>query len=143
MCRGSVSRQMSAKESTIQRRVKQALIDAGCHVEVLSCNAYQKGIPDLYVFYQHETEDGLFECHWWVDVKRPKGGTLTKSQVQKWSVWEGIGLGVWILTGEEPDPLAFLLNSEPNWRDWWKPRYEKFLLVNPWEVLEDDNNNSD
>lgn len=130
---------MSAKESTIQRRVKKALTDAGCRVEVMSCNAYQKGIPDLYVFALLScAPDG--ELHRWVDVKKPKGGTLTKSQVQKWSAWEKIGLHVWILTGEEADPLDFLINSPPNWRDWWKPRYEKWLECNPWEVLEDANN---
>jgi hypothetical protein len=124
---------MSAKESTIQRRVKQALIDVGWHVEVLSCNAYQKGIPDLYCFRIYKGE----EIHRWVDVKRPKGSTLTKHQVQKWSAWEKIGLGVWILTGEG-NPDRWLM-GEPNWRDWWKPRYEKWLERNPWEVLQDAN----
>lgn len=132
---------MSAKESVIQRRVRDALRSQGCLVEVLSCNAYQKGIPDLYVFYLDTDEHGqpYREYHWWVDVKKPKGGTLTKSQVQKWSAWEKLDLGVWILTGEEPDPLCFLLNNPPNWRDWWKPRYEKYLEVNPWEVLLEEN----
>lgn len=126
---------MSVKESTIQRRVKAELIAAGWHVEVLSCNAYQKGIPDLYAFKIHRGK----EIHRWIDVKRPKGGTLTKHQVQKWSAWEKIGLGVWILTGQEPD-YDLVLCRRPNWREWWKPRYEKWLECNPWEVLEDANN---
>lgn len=124
------------KESTIQRRVRDALREQGCLVEVLSCNAFQKGIPDLYVFFKDRDDR---EYHWWVDVKKPKGGTLTKAQVQKWSAWEKLDLGVWILTGEEPDPLAFLCTHRPNWRDWWKPRYEKWLERNPWEVLQDAN----
>jgi len=128
----------NVKESTIQRRVKAELIAAGWHVEVLSCNAYQKGIPDLYAFQKFYSETGDGEVHRWIDVKRPKGGTLTKHQVQKWSAWEKIGLGVWILTGQEED-FELVLSSPPNWREWWKPRYEKWLEVNPWEVLKDAN----
>lgn len=123
---------MTARESTIQRRVRDALRSDGWHCEVLSCNAYQKGIPDLYAF---KVVRGGDEIHRWIDVKKPKGSTLTKHQIQKWSAWEKIGLGVWILTGEEDHNRVLL--GPPNWRKWWKPRYEKWLLCNPWEVLED------
>lgn len=137
MCRGSVPGKMSVKESVIQRRVKKELMALGWHVEVLSCNAYQKGIPDLYAFKRHDGK----EIHRWIDVKKPKGGTLTKHQVQKWSAWEKIELNVWILTGEED--IEETLFGPPNWRDWWKPRYEKWLEVNPWEILEDSNSQED
>ena len=132
------------RESAIQRRVKAVLANHGWHVEVLSCNAFQKGIPDLYAFklttHSAPYIDGVASSNWacehhrWIDVKRPKGGTLTKSQVQKWSLWESIGLGVWILTGQESNPEDVLF-GEPNWRDWWKPRYEKYLCNSPADLL--------
>lgn len=121
------------RESAIQRRVRDALRKDGWLVEVLSCNAFQKGVPDLYAFKVIDGE----EVHRWIDVKKPKGSTLTKDQVQKWDSWSKLDLGVWILTGE--GGYNKILLGPPNWRDWWKPRYEKWLLCNPWEVLEDAN----
>lgn len=121
-----------AKESVIQARVKRDLKRLGWHVEVLSCNQFQKGIPDLYCF----KDDGDEGIHRWVDVKRPKGGTLTKAQCQKWPLWESIGLGVWILTGDEPDMEAVLFGP-PNFRDWWKPRYDKYVLKTASQLFEE------
>lgn len=116
-------------ESVIQRRVKKRLEVLGWHVEIMSCNAYQKGIPDLYCFkhFPGKSKYGNRNRHRWVDIKRPKGSTLTKDQCQKWPVWEEIGLGVWILNGTEPDPEAVLMGP-PNFRDWWKDRYDKYLV---------------
>lgn len=129
---------MAKRESAISRDLKRRLIALGWHVEVLSCNAYQKGIPDFYCFKMDTDEHGQDYCeiHRWVDVKRPKGGTLTPDQCRKWPVWESIGLGVWILTGDEPDPEAVLFDP-PNFRDWWKPRYDKYLPRNPADILRD------
>jgi len=123
-----------ARESTLQRRIKNYLMKQGWHVEVLSCNAFQKGIPDLYCFKQVELPDGeLCEWHRWVDIKVPGKGTLTKAQCQKWPVWESIGLGVWIMT--ECDESV--LHRPPNFRDWWKPRYDKWLVKAGSELLLD------
>ncbi len=123
-------------ESAIQREVKAELIGLGWHVETLSCNAYQKGIPDLYCFKKvtdwHGMSHTQHEVHRWVDIKRPKGGTLTKHQCQKWTLWESIGLGVWILTGTGQEEILF---GEPNFRDWWKPRYDKYQLRDPADIL--------
>lgn len=120
-------------ESVCQRRVKAALAKHGWHIEVLSCNAFQKGIPDLYAF----KADPGGEHHRWIDVKRPKGSTLTKHQCQKWPVWEAIGLGVWILTGSEANPEDILFGP-PNFRNWWKPRYDKFLIRPGSAILMDE-----
>lgn len=109
------------RESSLQRRIKNYLIRRGWHVEILSCNAFQKGIPDAYCFKL--LDDGT-ELHRWVDIKVPGKGTLTKAQCQKWPVWESIGLGVWIMT--EPDESV--LYGPPNFRDLWKPRYDKWLV---------------
>ena len=120
---------MAKKASQLQREIKAYLIDRGWHVEVFTCGAFQKGIPDLYVF--SDTGDGE-GCHRWVDIKRPKGGTLTKAQCQKWPLWESIGLGVWIMTGCDEDVLF----EPPNFRKWWKPRYDKYLIQTGSSILE-------
>jgi hypothetical protein len=131
---------VSKRESALQRDIKRYLEDSGYLVEVFTCNAYQKGIPDLWVAQPDNCDkEGIPIYQWWVDVKKPKGSTLTKSQVQKWSQWEKLGVGVWILTEPTDSPLW----EPPNWRDWWKPRYEKWLVRNPWEVLEEANENPD
>jgi len=120
---------MAKKESQLQREIKAYLISRGWHVEVFTCGAFQKGIPDLYVFSDDGTEEG---CHRWVDIKRPKGGTLTKAQAQKWPLWESIGLGVWIMTECDDE----VLNGPPNFRDWWKPRYDKYQIKTGASILE-------
>lgn len=122
------------KESALQSKIKSYLEDKGFHVEVFTCGAYQKGIPDLWVAQPHVCDrEGIPIYQWWVDVKVPGRGTLTKSQVQKWSVWEKLDIGVWILTECDESPLWL----PPNWRQWWKPRYEKWVTRNPWELLDD------
>jgi len=125
---------VAKKESSIQAGIKKELIRLGWHVEVLSCNAYQVGIPDLYAFKVIYEDGNPVEYHRWIDVKRPKGSTLTKHQCQKWSKWDAKGLGVWILTAEGQEHLLF----EPcNWREWWKPRYDKYVAKKPEDILKD------
>jgi hypothetical protein len=118
--------------------MKATLIGLGWHVEVLSCNAYQKGIPDFYCFKDCVGRLGQYhgEVHRWVDIKRPSGSKLTPDQCRKWPVWESIGLGVWILDGTEEDPEAVLFGP-PNFRNWWKPAYDKYLVRNPADILRD------
>lgn len=82
-------------------------------------NAFQKGIPDLYLFH-------LNFGHKWVDVKLPKGSVLTKAQCQKWPQWELLGEGIWILKGDTPEEYNKLFNP-PNWREMWQPRYDKYV----------------
>lgn len=121
---------MSKLESAIQRDVKDYLESKQWLVEVFSCNAYQRGIPDLLAF-----QDGYgFR---FIDVKRPKGGTLTKAQVQKWSKWDEYGLGVWIMTAPTEAEHRKLFEP-PNWRNWWKPRYEKYLKT-PVDIIRELN----
>lgn len=117
---------MAKLESKLQSEIKAYLEARGWHVEVFTCNAYQKGIPDLIAYRDHGTVVR------WIDVKRPKLGTLTKHQCQKWPVWESIGVGVWVMT-ECDDSVLF---GPPNWREWWKPRYEKYLAESPWKILQ-------
>lgn len=119
---------MAKRESKIQAEIRDYLRSNGWLVYVTTCGAYMKGLPDLIC---HHPDVGTRL----VDVKRPKGSTLTKAQVQTWTEFERFGLGVWILTECDERPL----HLPANWREWWKPRYEKWLVRDPWEILEESN----
>jgi hypothetical protein len=52
---------------------------------------------------------------------------FTKAQIQTWPIWDQYGIGIWIITGateEEYDKLF----KPPNWRLFWKPRYDEYLM---------------
>ena len=107
-------------EWTIQRDVIKYLRARGWWVERMIGNAYQKGIPDLLIAHP---KDGIR----FIDVKNPISYEYTKAQCQKWPIWEQYNIGVWILTAateEEYDKLF----KEPNWRDYWKSRYDAYLM---------------
>jgi len=88
-------------------------------------NAFQKGIPDLYCWNpQFGGEEGL---HRWVDVKVEGHYQYTKAQCQKWPLWESIGLGVWIMMNDTDEWYAKLFEP-PNFRDYWRPSYDKYVL---------------
>lgn len=127
---------MAKKESQLQREIRDYLRDRGWLVEVFTCGAFQKGIPDLYAFrrdtHWHGMSNTTTELHRWVDIKRPGLGTLTKAQAQKWPLWESIGLGVWIMT----DCDDRVLYGPPNFRKWWKPRYDKYQVKSGASILE-------
>ena len=85
----------------------------GWHVERMIGNAFQMGVPDLFIAHPKWGQR-------WIDVKRPgKNYSFTKAQKLKWPVWEAFGIGIWILTAatqEEYDKLF----APPNWRAYWK-----------------------
>jgi len=93
----------------------------GWFVERFVGNAFQYGIPDLY----------LFNLTWgerWVDIKVHGQYKFTKAQKDKWPRWEKVGIGIWILGATSPDDCTVehmaeehkLLFKPPNWRDFWK-----------------------
>jgi len=111
-------------ESAIQERIITYLKRRGWHVEKMHGNAFQKGIPDLYCWNPHlGDEEGL---HRWVDVKVEGQHQYTKSQCQKWPLWESIGLGVWIMMGDTDEWYAKLFGPA-NFRDYWRPSYDKYV----------------
>lgn len=75
-------------------------------------NAFQRGIPDLYLFRR---DIG----HRWVDVKHPKRYNFTKAQRIKWPFWDKMGIGIWILTAATQAEYDKLF-APPNWREYWK-----------------------
>jgi hypothetical protein len=101
-------------ESKIQADLICYLRARGWHVERMLADSYQNGIPDLYCFHKQWG-------HRWIEVKRPVGYSLTLRQRQKFPAWEEAGIGIWILTAATEEQYR-LLFTEPNWRDFWKPK---------------------
>lgn len=99
----------------IQKDLKEFLETRGWVVEVMHGNAFQRGIPDLYLF-----KKGFGER--WVDVKHPEKYSFTKAQRIKWPHWDNKGIGIWILTAATQFEYDKLF-APPNWKDYWKPSW--------------------
>jgi hypothetical protein len=107
-------------EAIIQRDFIEYLTLRGWHVERMIGNALQMGIPDIYIMhFQHGKR--------WVDLKNPIDYEFTKAQRIKWPIWEKNGTGIWIITGATDEEYAKLWRP-PNWREYWKPRYDEEQL---------------
>lgn len=112
---GDIRRSKNREEARIQDALIEFLEHRGWLVEVTHGNLYQKGFPDLFLFHRK----------WgyrWVDCKVKGRYSFTKAQKIKWPIWEGHGVGIWILTAatqEEYDKLF----QPPNMRDYWKPSW--------------------
>ena len=109
----------SRPEAAIQERVVKFLGQRQWVVEETHGNVYQTGLPDLFAWHREHN----FR---WIDVKNPDAYRLTKHQCQKWPAWEKAGLGVWIMTAATEEEYAKLF-LPPNFREFWKPHYDKYL----------------
>ena len=98
------------KETTLVFAIRERLRVAGWLTEKMHGSAFQSGVPDLFCFHP-----GPPERFRWLEVKRERGGRLTKAQRVKFAAWESVRLGVWVLTS--PDDLP-LLDGPANWREW-------------------------
>lgn len=101
----------------IQRDLIQFLSERAWHVERMTGNMYQKGIPDLYCFHRKWGER-------WIDVKNDGRYSFTEDQKRKWPIWESAGIGIWILVAATEDEYRKLFKP-PNFRDYWKPQWDK------------------
>ena len=99
-------------ESRIQRDLVAYLTCREWHVERLIGNAFQTGIPDLYVAHRKWGDR-------WIDVKCPGQYSFTAAQKRKWPVWDSYGIGIWILTAATQTEYDKLF-APPNWRDYWR-----------------------
>lgn len=104
-------------EYKIQADFIKFLKERGWHVERMIGNAFQMGIPDLYV---HHPRYGPR----WIDLKNPDRNELTKAQRAKWPIWESFGIGIWIIAAATEEEYSKLFR-EPNWRCYWKARYDE------------------
>lgn len=119
-------------ETVIRNKLRSFLQARGWHVEIFTCNAYQKGIPDLGIWHR---KHGFR----WIDVKCPDRNSLTVEQQAKWPKWEDTqipGLQVWILTAATEAEYNKLF-QKPNWRMFWKPSYgrKQRELIESWKGL--------
>jgi hypothetical protein len=120
-------REAHGPEWKIQQSLIKYLRARQWMVEVTQGNLFQQGFPDLYLSHNKFGQR-------WVDVKNPVSYTFTKAQRRKWPVWEKFGVGIWILvapTDEEYDKLF----DAPNWRHYWKPKWDTEPTVD--ELLEE------
>lgn len=92
-------------------------------VERMIGNAYQTGIPDLYVMHKQKGTR-------WIDVKVEGHYVFTKAQRRKWPIWEQQRVGIWILTAATEEQYDRLFKP-PNMRDYWNPAWD-----NPMEELD-------
>lgn len=71
-------------------------------------NRFQPGWPDLYASHpEHGTR--------WIEVKRPKGGRLTRAQRVRFPEMSEAGVGIWVLTGAQEIGALF---DPPQWEAW-------------------------
>jgi len=114
-------------EFVIQREFIKYLRDRDWLVERMIGNALQFGIPDIYLGHK---EYGTR----WVDLKNPVAYEFTTAQRQKWPKWHDNGIGIWIITAATDEEYAKLFKP-PNWRDYWKPKYDEEPTID--ELLEE------
>lgn len=107
-------------EWVIQRDLMRFLRERGWLVERTHGNLFQQGFPDLYVSHKKFGQR-------WIDVKNPVSYQYTKAQCQKWPIWDSFGIGIWIIVGANQEEYDKLF-ATPNWRDYWKESYDKYLL---------------
>lgn len=114
---GKIKRAKHGPEWYIQNDLIEYLETRGWLVERMIGNAFQKGVPDLFIHHP-------VHKYRWIDVKNPKSYSFTDEQKKKWPKWEAKGVGIWILTAatqEEYDKLF----DKPNWRKFWKKSWDK------------------
>lgn len=111
-------------EWRIQRDFIAFLEDRHWHVERMIGNMLQYGIPDINASHAKYGER-------WIDLKNPDSYEFTIRQIQKWPIWEANGRKIWIITGNCDYHKLF---GPPNWRDYWKPKYDEIPTVD--EILE-------
>ena len=108
-------------EYHIQNKWKSFLESKGWLVERMVGNAFQMGVPDLYLAH---LKDGKR----WVDIKVYGEYSFTKAQRWKWPLWESFGIGIWILGATSPEACTkehmineyVTLFEPPNWQKFWK-----------------------
>ena len=101
------------------------------HVERMIGNMMQFGIPDIWATHKKYGPR-------WIDLKNPDSYEFTMRQIQKWPVWEAHGGRIWIITGNRDYEKLF---GPPNWRDYWKPKYNEIPTIE--ELLDDAYPSSD
>jgi hypothetical protein len=101
-------------EFKIQKDIIKFLEARGWFVQRMVGNLYQSGIADLYVAH-------LRYGPRWLEVKYAKRYKFTNAQLQKFPMFEAVGVGIWVLTAAT-DLEYKKLFLPPNWREYLHDR---------------------
>lgn len=103
-------------EKKVRDAIRDMLQGRGWRVHIMHGNAFQKGIPDLYIMHPR---DGTR----WVDCKVAGRYNFTNAQKKTWPSWHfDFNVGIWILTDGTSDQYDRLF-AAPNWLDYWRPSW--------------------
>jgi len=102
-------------EFGIQQAIIKFLTVRGWHVERLIGNAYQSGLPDLYICHRKFGQR-------WVEIKNKDQYEFTRAQKAKFPVLDSFKVGIWIMTDATEDEYDKLFDP-PNWECYWKASY--------------------
>ena len=127
---GDIIRPREGPEHKIQRQLIEYLTNRGWHCEVMHGNAFQRGIPDLWIW------NPRLKLYRWVDVKHAARYSFTKEQRIKWPLWASLGIGIWILTAAKQEEYDKLFGP-PNWKDYWKESWKMPTLDEIDKLLDD------
>lgn len=124
-------------EYYIQKLWVEFLENKGWKVERMIGNAFQKGIPDIYIGHpKYGTR--------WIDIKVYGAYNFTPAQKIKWPEWEKFGIGIWILGAESREVCTLdhmikehdeILFGNPNFRDFWKDSWDNLPDID--KLMED------
>jgi len=120
-------RAANGEEFFIQNKWVDFFEHKGWLVERMIGNAFQQGIPDLYLFHPDHGAR-------WCDIKVYGRYNYTSAQRHKWPLWDSYGLGVWIIGARNRKECtkAFMIKeynevmfNPPNWRNYWKDSWNE------------------
>jgi len=118
-------------EFHIQKEIVKFLQARGWHVERLVGNAYQAGLPDLYISHRKFGQR-------WLEIKNSGHYEFTKQQKIKFPILDSYNVGIWIMTGATEEEYDKIFDA-PNWRCYWKDSYGQIDI----DTLLDDLNELD
>lgn len=94
-------------EAKIQQSIIDRLKSADWYVKVMIGNAFQFGIPDLFVAHPHFGQR-------FIEVKNPLRFSFTPAQLVEFPKLKAAGVGIWILFSAEDDEIMKLMKPA-NW----------------------------
>lgn len=109
----------------IQNRWVDFLEAKGWLVERVVGNAFQMGLPDLFLAHKKYGQR-------WVDIKVYGRYSFTKAQKRVWPIWDDYGVGIWIIGAASSEDCTKQhmitehrkLLEPPNWREFWNPKWD-------------------
>jgi hypothetical protein len=112
-------RSKNGPEYKIRERFIALLRSRGWYVKIQHGNAYTSGLPDLIATHK---EYGLRfpEC------KNPESYEFTNAQIHTFPELDANGFPIHVITGADEENYQRLFKA-PNWRDYWKSKYDKIL----------------